>query len=188
DAKLSREVAIKVLPAHLSADAPALERLQREARALAAASHPNILSVFDFGSSDGLTYVVMELLDGHTLRTLLGDGPLATRKAIEYAIQIAQGLGAAHERGIVHRDLKPENLFVTRDGRVKILDFGLARQHGLLGAADATLTQQTEPGTVLGTVGYMSPEQVQGRPADARSDIFSFGAVLYEMPPRRRAF
>ena len=130
----------------------------------------------------------MELLDGHTLRALLGDGALPVRKAIDYAIQIAQGLGAAHDRGIMHRDLKPENLFVTRDGRVKILDFGLARQHVLLGADETTLAQQTEPGTVLGTVGYMSPEQVQGKPADARSDIFSFGAVLYEMLSGRRAF
>ncbi len=165
DAKLSREVAIKVLPAHLSADTPAIERLQREARALATASHPNILSVFDFGSADGLTYMVMELLDGHTLRTLLTSGPLPVRKAVDYAIQVARGLGAAHERGIIHRDLKPDNLFVTRDGRVKILDFGLARQQVLLSAEDATaLAGQTEPGTVLGTVGYMSPEQVRGNP------------------------
>jgi len=178
-----------VLPARLADDRLAIERLQRAARALASASHPNILSIFDFGSSDDMAYVVMELLDGHTLRTLLNDGPLPVRKAVDYAIQIAQGLGAAHDRGIIHRDLKPENLFVTRDGRVKILDFGLARQHVLVGADDATaLAQQTEPGTVLGTVGYMSPEQVQGKPADSRSDIFSFGAVLYEMLSGRRAF
>jgi Tol biopolymer transport system component len=189
DAKLSRDVAIKVLPAHLSGDPVSLERLQREARALASNSHPNILSVFDLGTSDGLTYIVMELLDGHTLRTLLGDGPLPIRKAVDYAIQIAQGLGAAHDRGITHRDLKPENLFVTRDGHVKILDFGLARQHAALSTDETTaLAQGTEPGTVLGTVGYMSPEQVQGKPADARSDIFSFGAVLYEMLSGRRAF
>src|SRR4029453_5325703 len=165
DPKLSREVAIKVLPAHLSEDAAAIERLQREARALATASHPNILSVFDFGSSDGLTYVVMELLDGHTLRTLLTDGPLPARKAVEYAIQIAQGLGAAHDRGIIHRDLKPENLFVTRDSRVKILDFGLARRTAAeaeptVEAATADADQQLTPssrmvhtraGQVLGT-------------------------------------
>ncbi len=188
DAKLGREVAIKVLPAHLAGDAHAIERLEREARVLASASHPNIIAIFDFGSSDGLIYVVMELLDGHTLRALLGDGALPVRRTVDYAIQIAQGLGAAHDRGIVHRDLKPENLFVTRDGHVKILDFGLARQHVLLGADETTLAQQTEPGTVLGTVGYMAPEQVQGKPADARSDIFAFGAVLYEMLSGRRAF
>jgi Tol biopolymer transport system component len=189
DAKLSRDVAIKVLSQHLAGDPVALERLQREARTLASASHPNILSIFDLGSSDGLTYIVTELLDGHTLRTLLSEGPLPVRKALDYATQIAQGLGAAHDRGITHRDLKPENLFVTRDGRVKVLDFGLARQQTVLGADDATaLAQGTEPGTVLGTVGYMSPEQVQGKPADARSDIFSFGAVLYEMLAGRRAF
>ena len=189
DSKLSRDVAIKVLSQHLAGDPVALERLQREARTLASASHPNILSVFDLGTSDGLTYIVMELLDGHTLRTLLGDGPLPIRKAVDYAIQIAQGLGAAHDRGITHRDLKPDNLFVTRDGRVKILDFGLARQNAALGTDETTaLARGTAPGTVLGTVGYMSPEQVQGKPADARSDIFSFGAVLYEMLAGRRAF
>ncbi len=188
DAKLGREVAIKVLPTHLAGDAHAIERLEREARVLASASHPNIIAIFDFGSSDGLIYVVMELLDGNTLRALLGDGALPVRRTVDYAIQIAQGLGAAHDRGIVHRDLKPENLFVTRDGHVKILDFGLARQHVLLGANETTVAQQTEPGTVLGTVGYMAPEQVQGKPADARSDIFAFGAVLYEMLSGRRAF
>ena len=191
DPKLNRDVAIKVLPAHLSGDPAALARFEREAEALAATSHPNILTIFDFGSSEGTAYAVMELLDGSTLRNQLLEGPLPARKAVEYAIQIADGLGAAHERGIVHRDLKPENVFVTRDGRVKILDFGLARQQVLLGPEDPTspaLQHRTEPGTVLGTIGYMSPEQVRGKPADARSDIFSFGAVLYEMLGGHRAF
>jgi hypothetical protein len=189
DAKLDRDVAIKVLPSNLTTDPAALERLEREAKALAATSHPNILSIFDFGASGGVTYAVMELLDGDTLRGLLASGALPQRKAVDYAVQIAEGLGAAHDRSITHRDLKPENVFVTRDGRVKILDFGLARQHVVLSADGATaLAHQTEPGTVLGTVGYMSPEQVRGEPADARSDIFSFGVVLFEMLSGRRAF
>jgi len=189
DAKLRRDVAIKELPEALAADLTALERLEQEAKTLASTSHPNILSIFDFGTSGGVTYIVMELLDGHTLRALLSDGALPVRKTIDYAIQIAQGLGAAHDRGVTHRDLKPDNLFVTRDGRGKILDFGLARQNAALGTDETTaLARGTEPGTVLGTVGYMSPEQVQGKPADSRSDIFSFGAVLYEMLAGRRAF
>ena len=189
DRKLNRDVAVKVLPQHLSADRLALERLEREAKTLAATSHPNILSIFDFGSSDGVTYAVMELLDGDTVRSLLMNGALPVRKAVDYATQIAEGLAAAHDRGITHRDLKPENLFVTRDGRVKILDFGLARQQVVLSPDDATVDMGgTEPGTVLGTVGYMSPEQVRGKSADSRSDIFSFGAALYEMLSGRRAF
>jgi tRNA A-37 threonylcarbamoyl transferase component Bud32/Tol biopolymer transport system component len=189
DTKLNRDVAVKVLPEHLSSDRGALERLEREAKALASTSHPSILAIFDFGTADGVTYAVMELLDGETIRSLLVLGALPVRKAIDYATQIADGLGAAHERGIVHRDLKPDNLFVTRDGRVKILDFGLARQQVVLSADDATAAVGgTEPGTVLGTVGYMSPEQVRGKPTDARADIFSFGAVLYEMLSGRRAF
>src|SRR5262245_47919151 len=188
DPRIGRAVAIKVLPASFSSDTDRLKRSEQEARAAGVLNHPNVTIVYDVGRHDGAPYVVQELLEGQTLRAELSGGRFSPRKAIDYAIQIAQGLGAAHERGITHRDLKPENLFVTRDGRVKILDFGLARQHLLLGAADATMTQQTEPGTVLGTVGYMSPEQVQGRPADARSDIFSFGAVFYEMLAGRRAF
>jgi serine/threonine protein kinase len=191
DAKLDRDVAVKVLPAHLSEDPVALARFEREAKVVAATSHPNILAIFDFGAADGVAYAVTELLEGETMRARIADGPLSARKAVDYAVQIAEGLAAAHDHGIVHRDLKPENLFVTREGRVKILDFGLAR-HSVAPSSDdthsPTLSPGTEPGTVMGTVGYMSPEQVRGRPAEARSDIFSFGAVLYEMVSGRRAF
>src|SRR5258706_12976317 len=191
DTKLQRDVAVKVLPESLARDAGALERFEREARAVAALSHPHILAIHDIGSENGIAFAVMELLEGQTLRERLAEGPLPQRKALELAREIAQGLAAAHEKGIVHRDLKPENLFVTKGGRVKILDFGLAKQSLPRGAGDTqspTVPRQTEPGVVLGTVGYMSPEQVKGRPADARSDIFSFGAVLYEMLTGRRAF
>jgi Tol biopolymer transport system component len=191
DTRLERDVAIKILPARLSGDPAALARFEREAKSVAALSHPSILAIFDVGTADGVSYAVMELLTGETLRARLADGPLPVRKALDYAIQIANGLGAAHQKGIVHRDLKPENLFVTNEGRATILDFGLARQSGLADTADAnapTVAGSTEPGTVLGTVGYMSPEQVRGFSADARSDIFSFGAVLYEMLSGRRAF
>jgi len=191
DTRLERDVAIKILPARLSRDPDALARFEREAKSVAALSHPSILAIFDVGTADGVSYAVMELLTGETLGALLADGPISVRKALDYAIQIAIGLGAAHQKGIVHRDLKPENLFLTNEGRVKILDFGLARQSGLLETADAhasTVAGLTEPGTILGTVAYMSPEQVRGLAADARSDIFSFGAVLYEMLSGRRAF
>jgi len=191
DTRLERDVAIQILPARLSGDPAALARFEREAKSVAALSHPSILAIFDVGTADGVSYAVMELLTGETLRARLADGPLPVRKALDYAIQIANGLGAAHQKGIVHRDLKPENLFLTNEGRGKILDFGLARQSGLTDTADAnapTVAGSTEPGTVLGTVGYMSPEQVRGSSADARSDIFSFGAVLYEMLSGRRAF
>ena len=191
DVKLDRDVAVKVLPAHLSEDAVALARFEREAKAVAATSHPNILAIFDFGTSAGVAYAVTELLEGETLRARIAEGPLPVRKAVDYAAQIAEGLSAAHDKGIVHRDLKPENLFVTREDRVKILDFGLARQSPAANTDDThspTLSPGTEPGTVMGTVGYMSPEQVRGLAADARSDIFSFGAVLYEMVSGRRAF
>ncbi|HSM12869.1 MAG TPA: serine/threonine-protein kinase, partial [Thermoanaerobaculia bacterium] len=188
DTQLGREVAIKVLPEAFSSDADRLARFEREARAIAALSHPNILAVYDFGSQDGSTFVVTELLDGETLRDRLADGPLPSRKAAELGRQIAQGLAAAHDKGIVHRDLKPENLFVTREGRVKILDFGLATAPGEGGSGErpldteaATRTSLTAPGTVMGTVGYMSPEQVRAEPTDHRSDIFSLGSVLYEM-------
>ena len=193
DTKLDRDVAVKVLPAHL-ADAPeALARFEREAKSVAALSHPGILAIHDFGHEGSTSYAVMELLEGETLRLRLAGGALPFRKAVDYAGQIAHGLAAAHARGVVHRDLKPENLFVTGDGRVKILDFGLARQDTAAGrGADdthsPTLARATDPGTVLGTVGYMSPEQVRGLTADARSDIFSFGAVLHEMLTGRRAF
>jgi dipeptidyl aminopeptidase/acylaminoacyl peptidase len=192
DTKLDRDVAVKVLPPHFADDATSLDRFEREAKAIAALSHPNILAIFDFGREGGQTYAVTELLQGETLRARLAEGPLTVRKTIDYGVQIAQGLAAAHDEGIVHRDLKPENVFLTADGRVKILDFGLARQIAeALTSNDTrspTLARATEPGTVMGTVGYMSPEQVRGHTADARSDIFSFGAVLYEMATGRRAF
>jgi eukaryotic-like serine/threonine-protein kinase len=194
DARLGREVAIKVLPASFAADEERLRRFEQEARATGTLNHPNILGVYDLGSHDGAPYVVSELLDGDTLRARIGTSPLPHRKAIDYAAQIARGLSAAHEKGIVHRDLKPDNIFVTRDGRVKILDFGLAKisQSGAAIDAETALLAGAGPptaaGTVLGTVGYMSPEQVRGQAVDHRSDIFSFGVVLYEMLTGRRAF
>ena len=192
DSRLKREVAIKVLPQTLSADADRLRRFEQEALATAALNHPNILAVFDIGTSDGSPYVVSELLEGETLRERLRSGALPQRKALDYAIQIARGLAAAHEKGIIHRDLKPENLFVTKDGRVKILDFGLAKLTQRDTSAQtslATATQgATEAGVVMGTAGYMSPEQVRGLTLDPRSDIFSFGAILYEMLSGKRAF
>jgi len=191
DRRLNREVAIKVLPPAFSADADRLRRFQQEAQAAAALNHPNILAVYDFGQHDESPYIVTELLEGETLRDRLHSGALPIRKATEYALQTTRGLAAAHEKGIVHRDLKPENIFLTRDGRLKILDFGLAK---LTGSEDGrpgdapTMTAHTEPGVVMGTAGYMSPEQVKGLAADHRSDIFSFGAILYEMLSGKRAF
>ncbi|HXM78675.1 MAG TPA: serine/threonine-protein kinase, partial [Thermoanaerobaculia bacterium] len=194
DERLGREVAIKVLPASFSADPDRLRRFEQEARAAGILNHPNITAVYDIGTneSDGAPYVVQELLEGETLRSRLGAGAFTPRKALGHALQIANGLAAAHEKGIVHRDLKPENIFVTKDGRVKILDFGLAkltspREEGSASRLPTT-AGETEPGMVLGTLGYMSPEQVRGKPADARSDIFSFGAILYEMLSGKRAF
>lgn len=163
----------------------------QEAQAAAALNHPNILAVHDFGEHNGSPYMITEFLVGETLREKLRTGPLSVRKASEYAVQVARGLSAAHEKGIVHRDLKPENVFITRDGRVKILDFGLAKltcSDATVSSDSATLTSQTEPGVVMGTVGYMSPEQVKGLPADYRSDLFSFGTILYEMLSGKRAF
>jgi hypothetical protein len=191
DTQLDRDVAVKVLPERVAGDPAALARFKREAKAVAALSHPNILAIHDFGTQDDVAYAVTELLQGETLRERLAAGALPLRKAIDYAVQTTQGLAAAHEKGIVHRDLKPENLFLTRDGRVKILDFGLARRQPMPGPADTespTLSHYTEPGTVLGTVGYMSPEQVRGEAADHRSDIFSFGVVVHEMLAGKRAF
>jgi eukaryotic-like serine/threonine-protein kinase len=192
DSKLKREVAIKVLPQSLAADDDALARFEREALAVAALSHPNILAIFDFGTHEGKTYTVMELLEGETLRGKLDAGPITQKRAVDYALQIAKGLSAAHEKGIVHRDLKPENLFVTRDSHLKILDFGLAKKVEAVAPGKETSAPtgsgHTVPGTVMGTVGYMSPEQVRGQAADPRSDIFSFGAVLYEMLTGERAF
>jgi Tol biopolymer transport system component len=191
DPRLGREVAIKVLPASFSQDADRLKRFEQEARAAGVLNHPNITAVYDLGSHDGSPYIVTELLEGETLRSRLGSGGLSPRKAIDYAIQIARGLAAAHEKGIVHRDLKPENLFITRDGRVKILDFGLAKLRAEKDGetqTDLRTISGTEPGVVLGTMGYMSPEQVRGKTADRRSDLFSFGTILYEMLSGQRAF
>ena len=192
DVRLDRTVAIKVLPISCSADRDRLQRFAQEARAAAALNHPNILSIFDIGDNHGAPYIVSELLEGETLRDCLKRGSLSLRKAIDYAFQVARGLAAAHEKGIVHRDLKPENLFITNDGRVKILDFGLAKltrpESAREGGDAPTMQAATEPGVVMGTVGYMSPEQVRGKDADARADIFSFGAILYEMISGKRAF
>ena len=192
DTRLAREVAIKILPAGVSERPDALARFEREAKAVAALSHPNILAIHDFGIADGRAFAVMELLEGESLRDALAAGTLPTRRVIDYATQIAHGLAAAHDKGIVHRDLKPENVFVTRDNRSKILDFGLARQDATVSAAAGTIaptvTSPTEAGTVLGTVGYMAPEQIRGGTVDWRADLFAFGAVLYEMATGRRAF
>ncbi len=191
DPRLGREAAIKVLPASLSADPGRLQRFEQEARSASALNHPNILVVYDVGTNDGAPYLVTELLEGETLRERLRDGTLPPRKALEYAIQLGQGLAAAHEKGIIHRDLKPDNIFLCRDGRCKILDFGLAKLVARE-PQDATITRlkspYTEEGVVMGTASYMSPEQVRGQKADPRSDIFAFGAVLYEMLSGRRAF
>lgn len=193
DPRLGREVAVKLLPAALSKDAERLKRFEQEARAVAAITHPNIVSVFDVGSHEDAPYIVTELLDGETLRDRLNKTALPPRKAIDIALQVAQGLAAAHEKGIIHRDLKPENIFLTKDGRVKVLDFGLAKLQPQINpeyGESATVTGEnpTHPGVVMGTVGYMSPEQVMGHQADQRSDLFSLGAVFYEMISGRRAF
>ena len=191
DPRLGRAVAIKVLPASVSADPSRRHRFEHEARTTGLLNHPNLLVVFDVGDHEGAPYLVTELLEGETLSERLRAGPIPARKAVDYALQAAHGLAAAHDKGIVHRDLKPENLFVTKDGVVKILDFGLALQAVVAEGEDTrspTLTRETGPGVVLGTVGYMSPEQARGETADHRSDIFALGAVLYEMLTGRRAF
>jgi serine/threonine protein kinase len=193
DSKLGRDVAIKVLPATLSENVDRLNRFEQEAQAAGALNHPNILSIYHIGTHQGAPYIVSELLEGETLRDRLAGGALPQRKATDYALQIAKGLAAAHEKGIVHRDIKPDNIFITDDGRVKILDFGLAK---LTAGVDGVESQtevptrkvNTDPGTVMGTMGYMSPEQLKGKYVDHRSDIFSFGAILYEMLSGKRAF
>ncbi len=192
DTRLGRDVAVKVLPATFSADPDRLHRFEQEACAAGALNHPNILIVHDIGTHDGSPYVISELLEGETLRARISVAMLPQRRAVDYALQIAHGLAAAHDKGIVHRDLKPDNIFITKDGRVKILDFGLAK----LTQADGDQSQtdiptrrvDTGPGVVMGTAGYMSPEQVRGVKIDHRSDIFSFGAILYEMLSGHRAF
>jgi serine/threonine protein kinase len=189
DTRLGRDVALKILPTTFATDQHRLRRFEQEARAAASLNHPNIVAVYDVGATNGVPYVVSELLEGQTLRQVLRGGTLTTRKAVDYGAQIATGLGAAHEKGIIHRDIKPENIFVTTDGRVKILDFGLAKVTDVEPSDGTRPTMtQTDPGTIVGTVGYMSPEQVRGEPVDPRTDVFSLGAVLYEMFSGERAF
>ncbi len=193
DERLSRSVALKVLPGEISADKNRLERFEKEARAASSLNHPNIVTIYDIGSSESVAYIAMELVEGKTLREMLVSGPIALRRLLSLSAQVADGLAKAHAAGIVHRDLKPENLMVTRDGFVKILDFGLAKLvpsgfEASDGSHLPTITRGTEPGTVLGTVGYMSPEQASGHPVDFRSDQFSLGAILYEMATGKRDF
>ncbi len=185
DERLGRDVAIKVLPEHLSKNPDALARFTRESRAVAALSHPNILTIFDTGSQNSASYAVTELLEGETLRSLLARGALRWEKAVDIGIALAEGLAAAHSKSIIHRDLKPENIFLTSDGRVKILDFGLARVEQRTGEVIET---HTLAGMVMGTPGYMSPEQVLGQLAGPTSDIFSLGCVFFEMVSGQRAF
>src|ERR1700723_3602483 len=197
DTRLRRDVALKVLPASFTNDPARLRRFEQEARAVAALSHANIVSVFDIGEANGTHYIVSELLEGSSLREKIPAAGLPRRKATELAVQFANGLAAAHDRGIVHRDLKPENIFITKTGQVKILDFGLAKLRGndagSPGASDQTATHfsgvdHTGAGQILGTAGYMSPEQVRGDAVDHRADIFAFGSILYEMLSGQRAF
>jgi Tol biopolymer transport system component len=191
DPRLGRQVAIKLLPAEFARDSDRLRRFEQEARATSALNHPNILTVYDIGAHEGAPYIVAELLEGEELSELIKQGAIVQRKAVDYARQIAEGLAAAHAKGVVHRDLKPENLFVTNDGRVKILDFGLAKLRPQQFGVDKDAPTQkriTDPGVIMGTVGYMSPEQVRGQETDHRSDIFAFGVILYEMLTGQRAF
>src|SRR6266851_2539529 len=192
DTRLGREIAVKVLPAAISADPDRRQRFEQEARSASALNHPNILTIYDIGSSEGTTYIAMELVEGRTLREILAAEPLPARKLLDYAVQIADGLAKAHAAGIVHRDLKPENLMVSRDGFVKILDFGLAKLVEPLSKEGSELptaiASATQPGTVMGTVGYMSPEQASGQTVDFRSDQFSLGTILYETATGKRAF
>ena len=191
DERLDRDVAIKVLPEAVAQDADRLARFEREAKAVARLSHPNILEIFDFGREGEVTYAVTELLEGETLRVRLEGGPLGWRKTAETGAAIAEGLAVAHGAGIIHRDLKPENIFITSDGRVKILDFGLARNMEIVDAGEShspTVSRFTDPGTVVGTFEYMAPEQERGEATDPRSDIFALGCVLYEMVTGQRPF
>src|SRR5215471_11582978 len=194
DAKLGREIAIKVMPASVAEDRHRRQRFEQEARSASALNHPNILTIYDIGEADGALYIAMELVEGRTLRELVVSGePMPTRRLLDLAVQTADGLAKAHGAGIVHRDLKPENLMVSKDGYVKILDFGLAKLTEAQAASDASMlptavAAPTEPGTVMGTAGYMSPEQASGQPVDFRSDQFSLGSILYEMAAGKRAF
>jgi serine/threonine protein kinase len=192
DGLLKREVAIKVLPDFWSRDPERLRRFELEAQATAALNHPNIISIFHVGKRDGSLYIVTELLQGETLRVRLRKGPMRLREALDFGVELISGLTAAHNAGIVHRDLKPENIFITQDGRIKILDFGLARLDPTKAAKPddptASYLKESTPGQVLGTVGYMSPEQVRGQVADVRSDIFAVGVIIYESLAGKRAF
>jgi len=193
DARLRREVALKVLPASFAQDAERLRRFEQEARAVGTLNHPNILGIYDVGSHDGSPYLVSELLEGKNLRQHMDGSALPQRKAVDYGMQIARGLASAHEKGVVHRDLKPDNIFVLNDGRIKILDFGLAKlvHENPLNESqtvDHPQSNNTTPGQVVGTVGYMSPEQVRGQPTNHSTDIFALGAILYEMLSGKRAF
>ena len=192
DTNLKRDVAIKVLPEYWSHDPERLRRFEQEAQATAALNHPNIVSIFHVGQFNGSPYIVTELLHGESLRERLRKGPMRLREVLEHGVELARGLAAAHDAGIVHRDLKPENIWVTKDGHIKILDFGLAKldpsKAASTDAETVSMEPQCHPGQVLGTVGYMSPEQVRGQPADARSDIFAVGVVLYEMLTGKAAF
>src|ERR1035441_8796615 len=191
DTRLGRDVALKILPDSFAREADRLRRFEQEARAVAALNHPNILAIHDIGQHEGSPFLVSELIEGESLRAALDRGALPQRKTIEYGVQIAHGLAAAHEKGIVHRDLKPENVFITKDGRIKILDFGLAKLAQTTGSDPDEVTlssERTAPGVVMGTASYMAPEQVRGEAADPRTDIFAFGAVLYEMLSGVRAF
>jgi serine/threonine protein kinase len=192
DSRLGRDVAIKILPESFAGDSNRLRRFEQEARSVGALNHPNILSVYDIGLNQGTPFMVTELLRGATVREKINAGPIPWKRAVDYAHQVANGLAAAHSQGIVHRDMKPENLFITNDGRVKIIDFGLAKQNAVAQADDlnATVAESTltSEGIVLGTAGYMSPEQVRGQAVDHRTDIFALGTILYEMLAGRRPF
>ena len=190
DTKLGRELALKVLPVEVSTDAGRLNRFEQEARSASALNHPNIVTIYEIGRVDATSYIAMELVSGRMLRDLLVEGPLPIRRLLTLAAQVADGLARAHEAGIVHRDLKPENVMVTREGVAKILDFGLAKLVTTTGSEVSQLAtvSGTQPGLVMGTVGYMSPEQASGKPVDSRSDQFSFGALLYEMATAKRPF
>src|ERR1700693_5879239 len=192
DTRLGREVAIKLLSEALASDRDRLSRFEQEARSASALNHPNIITIYEIGSIDSVSYIAMELVQGRTLRDLIVEGPLPARRLLALAAQIADALARAHEAGIVHRDLKPENLMVTRDGLVKVLDFGLAKlaqpESGEVSAMPTVAPAETQRGVVLGTIGYMSPEQASGKRADFRSDQFSFGSILYEMATGKRAF